>query len=56
MGEKRELFTKAFEEGAVRLVRTSARTEPEIAGDLGVGVWTLTRLAGAQPRPGDRGA
>ena len=36
-------FTKAFEEEAVRLVRTSGRTKREIADDLGVGVSTLTR-------------
>ena len=43
MVEKRKLFTKEFEEEAVRLVRTSDRTKREIAGDLGVGVSTLTR-------------
>ena len=43
MVEKRKLFTKEFEEEAVRLVRTSGRTKREIAGDLGVGVSTLTR-------------
>ena len=36
-------FTKAFEEEAVRLVRTSGRAKREIADDLGVGVSTLTR-------------
>jgi len=43
MEQKRKLFTKEFEEEAVRLVRTSGRTKREIAGDLGVGVSTLTR-------------
>ena len=43
MVEKRKLFTKEFEEEAVRLVRTSGRTKREIAADLGVGLSTLTR-------------
>jgi len=43
MVQNRKLFTKEFEEEAVRLVRTSGRTKREIAGDLGVGVSTLTR-------------
>ena len=43
MVEKRKLFTKEFEEEAVRLVRTSGRTKREIASDLGVGLSTLTR-------------
>ena len=41
-----QCFTKAFEEEAVRLVRTSGRTKREIADDLGVGVSTLTRWLG----------
>ncbi len=36
-------FTKEFEDEAVRLVRTSGRTQREIAEDLGVGVSTLAR-------------
>lgn len=43
MPQKQKRFTKEFEEEAVRLVRTSGRTKREIAGDLGVGVSTLTR-------------
>ena len=43
MVQNRKLFTREFEEEAVRLVRTSGRTKREIAGDLGVGVSTLTR-------------
>lgn len=43
MPRKQKRFTKEFEEEAVRLVRTSGRTKREIAGDLGVGVSTLTR-------------
>lgn len=43
MDQNRKLFTKAFEEEAVRLVRTSGRTKREIAADLGVGLSTLTR-------------
>src|SRR3954469_11924311 len=40
-------FTKEFEEEAVRLARTSGRTQREIAGDLGIGLSTLDR-----PEPG----
>ncbi len=40
---RQQRFTKEFEEEAVRLVCTSGRTKREIAGDLGVGVSTLTR-------------
>jgi helix-turn-helix protein/transposase len=36
-------FTKEFEEGAVRLMQTSGRTQREIAGDLGIGLSTLVR-------------
>lgn len=39
-------FTKEFEDEAVRLARTSGRTRREIAGDLGVGLSTLTRWIG----------
>jgi transposase len=42
MGQQKR-FTKAFEDEAVRLVRTSGRTKREIAEDLGVGLSTLTR-------------
>ena len=43
MPQKQQRFTKEFEDEAVRLVRTSGRTKREIAGDLGVGLSTLTR-------------
>lgn len=43
MPQKQQRFTKEFEEEAVRLVRTSGRTKREIAGDLGIGLSTLTR-------------
>ena len=46
-------FTKAFEDEAVRLVRTSGRTQREIAEDLGVGLSTLVRWIG---RSRDRAA
>ena len=36
-------FTKEFEEKAVRLVRTSGRSQREIAKDLGIGLSTLVR-------------
>jgi transposase len=36
-------FTKEFEEEAVRLVRTSGRSQREIAEDLGIGLSTLVR-------------
>jgi len=39
-------FTKEFEDEAVRLVRTSGRTQREIAEDLGVGLSTLVRWIG----------
>jgi transposase-like protein len=39
-------FTKEFEDEAVRLVRTSGRTQREIAEDLGVGLSTLVRWLG----------
>lgn len=40
---KRLQFTKEFEREAVRLAQTSGRTRKEVAGDLGVGLSTLTR-------------
>ena len=46
-------FTKEFEDGAVRLARTSGRTQREIAEDLGVGLSTLVRWLG---RSRDRAA
>lgn len=50
-------FTKEFEEEAVRLVRTSGRTQREIAGDLGIGLSTLVRWIGrSRDRPGGDGA
>lgn len=39
-------FTKEFEDEAVCLVRTSGRTQREIAEDLGVGLSTLVRWIG----------
>jgi transposase len=39
-------FTKEFEDEAVRLVRTSGRTQRKIAEDLGVGLSTLVRWLG----------
>ena len=36
-------FTKEFEAEAVQLVRTSGRTQREVAEDLGVGLSTLGR-------------
>ncbi len=39
-------FTKEFEDEAVRLVRTSGRTQREVAEDLGVGLSTLVRRPG----------
>ncbi|WP_156878705.1 IS3 family transposase [Roseomonas gilardii] len=36
-------FTKEFEDEAVRLVRTSGRSQREIAEDLGIGLSTLVR-------------
>src|SRR4028118_1758136 len=39
-------FTREFEDEAIRLVRTSGRTQREIAEDLGVGLSTLVRWLG----------
>lgn len=39
-------FTKEFEDEAVRLVRTSGRTQRAVAEDLGVGLSTLVRWIG----------
>ena len=39
-------FTKEFESEAVRLARTSGRTQREIATELGVGLSTLVRWIG----------
>lgn len=36
-------FTKEFEDEAVRLVRTSGRSQREIAGDLGIGLSMLVQ-------------
>jgi transposase len=41
-------FTREFEEEAVRLVRTSGRTQREVADDLGIGLSTLVRWIGRQ--------
>ena len=46
-------FTKEFEDEAVRLVRTSGRSQREIAEELGVGLSTLVRWIG---RSRDRAA
>src|SRR3984893_13067416 len=40
---KQKGFTQEFEDEAVRLARTSGRTRRELAGNLGVGLSTLTR-------------
>lgn len=39
-------FTKEFEAEAVRLARTSGRTQREVADDLGIGLSTLVRWIG----------
>jgi transposase len=39
-------FTKEFEGEAVRMVESSGRTQPKIAGDLGIGLSTLVRWIG----------
>ena len=39
-------FTKEFEDEAVRLARSSGRTQREIADDLGIGLSTLVRWIG----------
>ncbi len=44
LGMKQKWFTEEFEKEAVRLHRTSGRTRPKIAEDLGICLWTLTRL------------
>ena len=50
-------FAKEFEEEAVRLVRTSGRTQREVADDLGIGLSTLVRWIGRHRDrlAGDRG-
>jgi transposase len=56
MTQQRRL-TKEFEEEAVRLVRTSGRTQREIAEDLGIGLSTLGRWMGrSRDRPGGDGS
>ena len=40
---ERERFSRAFEEEAVPLIRTSGRTKRKIGEDLGVSLSTLTR-------------
>jgi len=49
--------TKAFEEEAVGLARTSGRTHRAVAEDLGVGLSTLVRWIGRSRdrQPGDPG-
>jgi transposase len=39
-------FTKEFEAEAIQLVRTSGRTQREVAADLGIGLSTLVRWIG----------
>ncbi len=51
--QQQRRFTKEFEDEAVRLVRTSGRTQREIAEDLGIGLSTLARWIG---RSRDRAA
>jgi transposase len=47
-------FTKEFEAEAVRLVRTSGRTQREVAEDLAIGLSTLVRwIARSRERPVD---
>lgn len=40
--------TSKFRREAVRLALTSGRTRREIAEDLGIGLWTLTRWLGQE--------
>lgn len=51
-------FTREFEEEAVRLARTSGRTQRAVAEDLGVGLSTLVRWIGRSRdrQAGDVGA
>ena len=49
-------FTKEFEEEAVRLVRTSGRTQRAVAEDLGIGLSTLVRWIGRSRDRQSRGA
>ena len=50
-------FTKEFEDEAVRLVRTSGRSQRKIARDLGIGLSTLVRwISRSRDRSGDHGA
>jgi transposase len=44
-------FTKEFEDEAVRLVRTSGRSQREIAEDLGIGLSTLVRWISRSREP-----
>ena len=43
---KQRRFTREFEDEAVRLARTSGRTQREVADDLGIGLSTLVRWVG----------
>ena|ERR1700732_1616718 len=43
---KQRRFTREFEDEAVRLARTSGRTQREVADDLGIGLSTLVRWIG----------
>jgi transposase len=40
---KRRIFTREFKEEAVELVRTSGRTQTDIARDLGIDIGLLNR-------------
>jgi transposase len=55
---KQKRLTKEFEIEAVRLARTSGRTQRQVAEDLGIGLSTLVRWIGRnRDRPdGDAGA
>lgn len=44
--KKQRRFTREFEDEAVRLARTSGRTQREVADDLGIGLSTLVRWIG----------
>ena len=51
---KQKRLTKEFEIEAVRLARTSGRTQRQVAEDLGIGLSTLVRWIGRnRDRPDD---
>lgn len=41
--KERKQYTKAFKEGAVRLVTEQGRTQADAAKSLGISEWTLSR-------------